>query len=161
MGNLYFCLRVKQLICLEWLCQSEIEGGRERGCPLQDSNQNSFACMVYLMQSCTARLHSYGGRTTVWELDFNPPVSSCYDSIARLISYSAAYISPSRMNLSSVPLLSTPTHTHTVGQPPRHPPNGMTTMHRTNMPATMDREMGRPHSIQVRVAMVTLTGVHI
>lgn len=113
MGNLYFCLSVEQLICLEWLCQSEIEGGRERGCPLQDSNQNSFACMVYLMQSCTARLHSYGGRTTVWELDYSPPVSSCYDSLARLISYSAAFISPSRMNLSSVPLLSTPTHTHT------------------------------------------------
>jgi len=121
----------------------------------------------YLMQSCMARLRSYRGQTTIWELDYNPPGSSCYDSIARLISYSAAVISPSRMNLLSIPLLSTPTHTHThthtytVGQPPRHPPNGMTTMHRTNMPATMDREMGRPHSIQVRVAMVTWTGVHI
>ena len=157
MGKLYFCLRVKQLICLEWLCQSEIEGGRERGCPPSGQQPKSFACMVYLMQSCMARLHSYRGRTTVWELGYNPPVSSCYDTY---LLFCCSYL-PSRMNLSSIPLLSTPTHTHTVGQPPRHPPNGMTTMHRTNMPATMDREMGRPQSIQVRVAMVTLTGVHI
>ena len=118
MGKLYFCLRVKQLICLEWLCQSEIEGGRETGCPPSGQQPKSFACMVYLMQSCMARLHSYRGRTTVWELGYNPPVSSCYDTY---LLFCCSYL-PSRMNLSSIPLLSTPTHTHTHSWTATPPP---------------------------------------
>ena len=89
---------------------SKWDWGRERDrLPPFRTTTKSFACMVYLMQSCMARLHSYRGRTTVWELGYNPPVSSCYDTY---LLFCCSYL-PSRMNLSSIPLLSTPTHTHT------------------------------------------------